>query len=206
MAEALMRHRLSGSGLKVSIESRGLMPSGRPMPELAQGAMARRGIDVSEYRSIQLQPQDVADTRLLLGMERRHVREAVVLDPGALGRCFTIRDFVSRARSVGPRAGRKFTDWLAEVGEGRGPADLMGDGRPDELPDPMGGSPEFFEAVACELEGLIDNIIWLVLGGPRPKVPTVESVPSRMPMPPPPQGGMRRWLSGPNGPGRNPYR
>lgn len=201
-----MRYHLSRAGISASVESRGLMPPGRPMPEPAQAAMARRGINVTGYTSMLLEPDDVRSARLLLGMERRHVREAVVYDRDALGRSFTIRDFVRRAHAEGPRGDRPFSEWLAAVGEGRSPADLMGDGRPDEVPDPMGASPEVFEAVTRELEDLIVKIVWLVLGGARPQGPPVEPVSPEIFAPPPPRlgGGIRRWINGPHGPGRYP--
>ncbi len=198
MAEALTRYRLHRAGIDATVESRGLLPPGRPMPEPAQLAMGRRGIDVANYRSMQLDVTDVRDAGLVLGMERRHVREVVLRDGSARTRAFTLRDFTERALAFGPRVDMPFDEWVTAVSGERTMADLLGDGTPDELPDPMGLSPEMFEAVARELEDHIEHLIWLAFGGPRPAGPPVEPVAATRP--PAPAFGrplLRRW-----GPGR----
>ena len=53
---------------------------------------------------------------LVLGMERRHVREAVVLLPEIMPKAFTLKELVRRGEEFGARTrGRSLEDWLVDV-------------------------------------------------------------------------------------------
>lgn len=182
MAEALLRDHLRRAGIPATVASRGLLPPGRPVPDPAQAALARRGIDVADYRSQLLTPADVREAGIVIGMERRHLREAVLHETSALDRSYTFRDLIARAGGVGPRAGAPLDEWLTKLRGERTASSLLGDGGPDEIPDPMGASAAAFEAVARELEDLIEHLVWLAFDGPAPQGPPAQPVPPNRPV------------------------
>ena len=58
----------------------------------------------------------LARADLVLGMERRHVREAVVLLPEIMPKAFTLKELVRRGEEFGARTrGRSLEDWLVDV-------------------------------------------------------------------------------------------
>ena len=112
------------------------------------------------------------------------MREAVVLAPGSLARCFTLRDFVWRAQQVGPRGDEALPDWLAKVGDGRTTRELLGSDTLDEVPDPMGQAYAAYEAAATELEALVGATFALLFDRPDREPPPAEL--ERFTLPPPP--------------------
>jgi protein-tyrosine phosphatase len=159
MAAGLLRDRLAQQGIPADVSSAGLMAGGAPAARHAVKALRRRGIDLSEHRSRALAAEDVASADLVLGMERRHVREAVVLVPEATSYAFTLRDLVRRATAAEPRtAGETLRAWAARLAAGRTTADLMGEGD-DAITDPMGGPRALYDRTAEELEGLVDDLL-----------------------------------------------
>jgi protein-tyrosine phosphatase len=153
MAEALLRRRLS----EAEVTSVGLLPPGHEVSGGSVRAMAARGLDIAAHRSKQMEAAAVRDADLVIGMARMHVREAVVLVPGALGRSFTLPELVRRGEAVGP-ADDDLATWLVKVGTGRVPADLLGDGGPDDIPDPIGLPDAEYERTAVLLEDLVDRL------------------------------------------------
>ena len=82
-------------------------------------------------------------------MERRHVREVVVLDQRAWSRAFTLKELVRRASEVGPRASEEsLAEWLQRVNAGRRPADLLGQSRDDDVADPTTDPLADYDAMA----------------------------------------------------------
>lgn len=136
--------------------------------------MGRRGLDLGAHRSVPLTPGQVATADLLIGMTRQHVREAVVLEPDAIARTFTLRELVRRAEVVGPRlidgqdGSESVQAWIGRLGLGRRARDLMGDDPADDVADPMGRSRRFYERCAVEIEDLVDRFVALAfpVGGP----------------------------------------
>ncbi len=160
MAVGLLRSRLAAAGVDGTIASAGLVTEGQPASAHGVTAMRARGIDISDHRSRYLHRSQIEATDLVLGMERQHVREAVVLAPDAFERTFTVPELARRAASAGPRRADEPVDaWLRRVGSGRTTADLLGGSRADEVADPYGGTKRQYERTAAELEQLIDTIV-----------------------------------------------
>lgn len=161
MAAALLRARVPAG---VSVSSAGLLPGGAPAT-----ADARRTVDgLDDHVSRQLSPAMVDDASLVIGMERRHVREVVVSSPDAFGRTFTLRELARRGSAVGARRvdeGEAFDGWLARVGAGRRLADLVGDDPADDVADPVGQPPAVYRATAAELAGLLERLVALAWPG-----------------------------------------
>jgi protein-tyrosine phosphatase len=135
MAEVLIRAELDRIGLgdKVSVESAGTgdWHRGEPMDRRAARELARRGYDGSAHRARQIGPDWLGRFDLLLAMDAANMRAlqrmADASQRGGAGE----RDRADIARRI--RLLREF-DPAAPDGA--------------EVPDPYGGSPEEFEAVA----------------------------------------------------------
>jgi protein-tyrosine phosphatase len=163
MAEALLRHHLGGAH-DVTVSSAGRYPGGSPATDHGQATMAARGLDLSRHTSRQLDKELLAQADLVIGMAREHVREAVVLDPGAIARTFTLKELVRAATAVGPRHEDEPLDgWLERVGAGRRREALLSVGHDEafDIEDPIGRGRQDYEATAAELDHLLAVLVEL---------------------------------------------
>jgi protein-tyrosine phosphatase len=165
MAEGLLRRQLARAGVGASVGSAGLLPGGVPATVNAVATMRDRGIDIRGHVSHRLDPETVADSRLVLGMARMHVREACATYGAALERTFTLKELVRRGEAVGARrADESVRSWLARAGAGRRPADVMRDDPFDDVADPVGRPRREYEDTAGELEDLLSRLVGLLAG------------------------------------------
>ena len=147
----------------LTVASAGLLESGRPVSPEVVRVMTPYGIDLAAHCATQLTATAVADADLILGMERRHGREAILLVPGAWPRTFTLKELVRRGEKTGPRLpGQPLEAWLDLLGEGREKTDLIGRAPEDEVADPLGGSLADYRATAVELADLIQRMTRLL--------------------------------------------
>jgi len=162
MAEALLRLRLTERGVGATIRSAGLMEPGRTVAPEVAGMLTTRGVDVANRPSRQLDPDEIANADLIIAMERRHLREAVLLVPQVFERAFTLKEIVRRsASSGGRREDEGFAEWLVRVGDGRERRQLLGDSPIDDIPDPYGGPKSGYVAAEAQISGLIDEFVGL---------------------------------------------
>jgi protein-tyrosine phosphatase len=171
MAEVLLRHALLPFGtaalprtppgdLTATVGSAGLLTEDQPASDGAVRVMAERAIDLSGHLSRRMIVPMLRHADLVLGMTREHVREAVVLDPSAWEKTFTLKELVRRAAVTGPRPdGEVIDEWLRRVGRGRVMADLMGEDASDDVADPIGRSLSVYRATADELDHLIQQLV-----------------------------------------------
>jgi protein-tyrosine phosphatase len=165
MAEGLLRRQLARAGVGASVASAGLLPGGVPATVNAVATMRDRGIDIRGHVSHRLDAETVADSRLVLGMARMHVREACATYGAALERTFTLKELVRRGEAVGARrADESVRSWLARAGAGRRPADVMRDDPFDDVADPVGRPRREYEDTAGELEDLLSRLVGLLAG------------------------------------------
>ena len=68
--------------------------------------LAGYGIEAAAHRSRVVSAADLAGPTLVLAMAREHLRYAVVTEPGAWPRTFTLRELVRRGTQIGPRQAR----------------------------------------------------------------------------------------------------
>jgi protein-tyrosine phosphatase len=147
----------------VAVVSAGLLESGHPVPPEVVKAVASYGADLTPHRSTQLTADVIESADLVLGMERRHGREVVLLVPSAWTRTFTLKEFVRRGEKVGPRRRRQpLRAWLSVVGDERQRTDLVGRSVDDDVADPLGGDPADFRATAAELADLVQRLARLL--------------------------------------------
>jgi protein-tyrosine-phosphatase len=151
MAQALLDGELGPRRPGVAVRSGGFLADGCAADPFAVTALAELGHDLTAHRSRRLRPADVDGADLVVAMTREHVRRLVATRPQAWDRCFTLKELVRRGQAVGPRGDEALADWLARVGDGRRPADLLGAGAIDDVADPIGQPLAAFRATAAEL-------------------------------------------------------
>jgi protein-tyrosine phosphatase len=154
MAAALLSRRLSELGVAAHVRSAGMLRDGDPPHAEAISVMARYGTDITGHRSRVVRAGDLARASLVLAMARDNLRYAVVTEPGAWPRAFTLRELIRRGGEVGPRPpDEPFPGWLSRVHAGRERVTLLGDSADDDVPDPAGGPLRAYANVA----GLLDR-------------------------------------------------
>jgi protein-tyrosine phosphatase len=160
LAAELLRSALAARGVPIRVDSAGLGAPGLPATDETVQVAARRGLDLTAHRSERLAADAIAGADLVLAMERRHVRDAVVAVPSAWPYTFTVKELVRRAEAVGPRpAAESFPAWIARVHEGRERSALQGASPIDDLADPTGGTLAEHEDTARELEDLLTRLV-----------------------------------------------
>jgi protein-tyrosine-phosphatase len=159
MAEALLRHRLEAAGIDAVVTSAGILPGGVAASGPAVDVLRARGIDLGHHVSRTMVADEIAAADLVLGMERRHVQEAIVLVPPAEAWSFTLRDVVRRAEVTAARAGgESLRTWAARLSSERDRSQLLGVGD-DTVEDPIGRSRAHYERTAAELDDLLARLV-----------------------------------------------
>jgi protein-tyrosine phosphatase len=167
MAAAFLAARLRDAGLDAHVHSAGMLFDGKPATDFGIEVMADRSIDTSGHRSRRMNGELVATADLVVGMARKHVREAVAARHDAWTRAFTLKELVRLGEERGPRApGQPLGEWLAVLHAGRRLTDLLGDSEADDVADPIGGPRRAYERTAAELEALTDRLARLIASAP----------------------------------------
>jgi protein-tyrosine-phosphatase len=167
MASALFAAQMEDSIDPVTVSSAGIhtggrMPSTAPEPLLT--VMDSYGIDLRGHHSRALNADMLQGADLIIGMSRRHVQEAVLLDPPSWPTSFMLKELIRRGELVGPRRpGQSITSWIDRVHGDRTRASLARRSTADEVADPYGGTLDDYRSTAAELAvltaGLI-NLLW----------------------------------------------
>lgn len=169
LGAALLRTRLQTLAPDVIVDSTGVSAiDGIPATSPTVTAAAALGVDLAQHRSTRLAVPQVRSANLIVGMERRHVQEAVLLDPSVFSRSFTLKELARRGRAVGRRGYREtLAEWTSRVNTGRRPIDLLGASRDDDLEDPTTNPLVEHDSTAAEIDELVATIaelIWNPLG------------------------------------------
>jgi protein-tyrosine phosphatase len=163
MAEALLRERLRSRAIDATVSSAGITFDGRAATDEAIDAAAAFNLDITAHRSRLMNRELVHDADLVIGMERLHAREAVVLGESLLSRCFTLKELVRRGEaSGGRRQDESLEEWLSRVSTGRRPMELLGASDDDDVADPYLGSPKVYAACIAELNDLVERLVTLM--------------------------------------------
>lgn len=162
MAEALLRVRASRRVPHLTIGSFGRMFEDEPAHRHARAVVAERGADLEDFRSRRWSADRLSEATLVLTMERAHVRDLALLEPGALARTFTLPEFVRLATEAGPRRPDEPLDtWIERVGRGRDPSRYLHEDPADEIADPIGESRRRFRASAAEIDHHLERLVEL---------------------------------------------
>lgn len=128
-------------------------------------SLTAAGVDLSAHRPVLLTAGAVRRADLVIGMERAVVRAAVVLEPAAWPRAFTLKELVRRANTIGKRSvDEPVEHWLARLHDGRVPADMQGDDRDDDVEDPYAGPRRGYARLVAELDALTGELAQLGWG------------------------------------------
>ena len=119
MAQAFLAYQLAARRVPGTVSSAGLYKDGQPASPHGVTVVGRKGLDLSQHRSRVMTADLLRRADLILGMERMHVREAVVLANDVAPRAFTLKELVRRGSAIGPRrADETEADWLARAAAG----------------------------------------------------------------------------------------
>ncbi len=167
MAAALFAAQTRGLTDAVEASSAGLLAEARSVPREVPGevleVMAPYGIDLRGHRSRELTAPMVAGADLIMGMGRRHVQEAVLLDPSCWPRAFMLKELVRRGNELGPRLpGQSIGSWIDAVHGDRTRTSLAHRSATDEVADPYGGTLAVYRSTATELGQLVARLVQLL--------------------------------------------
>jgi protein-tyrosine-phosphatase len=133
---------------------------GMPATPPTIDAARRLGHDLGAHESTPLLVDAVRRADLVLGLERRHVQEVVLLDPRAFVKTFTLKELARRGADVGARsADEPLAAWLGRVHQGRRPMDLLGVSADDDILDPTGSRAVDHHTTADEIERLATEVL-----------------------------------------------
>lgn len=182
MAEAMLRARVDQRAPDVKVTSAGLLFQGRPAEDEAVRVMAEWGLSIEDHASRIIDAPMLEGADLLIGMERRHVREAAVKGQGTFSRAFTLPELVATATERGARSG-SMAEWTALLSEGRTPSAYLARDLSMEVADPMGMKIDAFRETADELDALLDQLVELAWPPSHPTGddPTVARTPTGSP-------------------------
>lgn len=163
LAGAFLRREVELHGLPVDVLTAGMSTApGRPATTGTIEAAKDLGIDLGGHASRPADRALVAGADLLIGMERLHVREAVVLDPAIWRRAFTLPDLVRRAEATGPRDPEvPLRSWLEFLSGGRDRMALMGASAEDDVRDPTNDRSVDHRFTAELLDDLVRRLVSL---------------------------------------------
>ena len=135
----LLDRALVERGVDGVVRSAGFLVEDEPAcPAMTQFGR-ERGIDLGGHRSRVVSADDVAESTLILTMERRHARELMMQFDIGHDKVFTLGSFAP-AVLRSPPSGEGLEEWLARMIEQRQAMDFLGSGASDEVGDPHGES------------------------------------------------------------------
>jgi protein-tyrosine-phosphatase len=159
MAGVLARTILQRWGVPANVTTCGILDAGYPAVARATAEMRRRGLDLSDHHSQRLDPDLLADTDLVLTMERRQLVALADMDMGAIERSFTLKELADLANLIGRRRpDQSIGDWIASAHRARFANPLVYD-TTDDVHDPTGRSKRAFRATADEISSLLETVL-----------------------------------------------
>jgi protein-tyrosine phosphatase len=166
VAEALLVAQLHSQN--VAIQSRGLAGGTGVLPEPLRHVLDQRGISLSSDTGAALTKPDAREADLVLFVERRLLREAVVTDPTIWPKSFTMREFARRAMIDPPEpSSESFGQWLAVLHGKRHREELLGTDEMDDVKDPgLDGDEAEFNQMVDELTIDVNRITPFLSGWP----------------------------------------
>jgi protein-tyrosine phosphatase len=160
LAGAVLEREVQLHRLPVSVVTAGF--SEPEFPATAETIDTARGmnLDLVAHRSRAADPEMLAEADLVIGMERRHVREAVVLEPTVWRHAFTLLELVRRAEAAEPRSrDETLTAWLERLSAGRERMELMGASPDDDIADPTTDWTVDHESTARLIDDLVRRLV-----------------------------------------------
>lgn len=162
MAQVALEAKLDARGIPAAAASAGFLESGRESPPEVFAALEGIGLHLSEHLSRRVSQVDLARADLILGMERVHVQQAVVIEPTSWPRAFTLKELVRRGSAATRQPNELVEHWMARVHLGREIANYLRSSEDDDLEDPFGGPRSGYSRAAAEIDRLVSSIASLL--------------------------------------------
>jgi protein-tyrosine-phosphatase len=163
----MLSQQLERLGVPASVQSAGFLDAGHRCPRELVDELAGRELGIGDHTSVVLDLELAEGADLIVGMERRHVRDVILRAPDTAARTFTLKELVRRGEQVaGTRPGVLLQDWLTELAAGRGPSDLLGQSGADDTADPFGGSRSAYRRMVIEIDDLTARLARLLAAHP----------------------------------------
>ncbi len=167
MAAALFAEQIEYLSDPVEVSSAGIRATGaladRGVPDEVQQVMAPFGIDLADHRSRALTQSMLEGADLIIGMGRRHIQEAVLIDPPSWPKSFMLKELVRRGGQIGPRrTDQGLRSWIDAAHGDRTRSGLVQRSSVDEVEDPFGRSLGEYRATAVELAELTSQLALLL--------------------------------------------
>lgn len=136
---------------------------GAPVTHDVESLAAEWGLELSEFRARRLQSSDIIHADLVLGMDRWHRSQAVTLEPSALKRSFTLREFARIIRPLSAADGvtsrRRWTELVERAQRSRMPH--VDGPECDDVVDPHDDWSRLSETMIEQmLPGVFDIVDW----------------------------------------------
>jgi protein-tyrosine phosphatase len=168
MASAFFAAQTQDRADPVVVSSAGLLADSGSIPTVvpdeALEVMDTYGIDLRQHRGRALTASMLEGADLVIGMSRRHVQEAVLLDPRSWPHAFMLKELVRRGEHIGPRHSAQGLDaWIGAAHGDRTRESLAHRSKVDEVVDPYGGTMADYRATAAELSRLtarLTGLLW----------------------------------------------
>lgn len=166
LAEALLRR--ATEGLPVKIRSLGTLDLGSvgALPEaVTEGT--RLGLDLARHRTQVLARQALSDADLVLGFERAHVAQAVVVGGASLERTFTLPELVQLLNEVLPSSNDAGVVERARASVAAAARARTADPRTSalsEIADPLGRAPSFYTETAAQVREVTEQLVPRLFG------------------------------------------
>lgn len=159
-AEHMLREQLHRRGVDdIAIDSAGTAArSGGTAAPRILAALAERGIDAGVFRTKPVSPELVQAADLILTAETAHRAVVTRLDPRALGRVFTLRQFARLLPMAAPPSTPTVADLIFSCSQARGMGPLVGEDD-DDLPDPWNRSRFVYRRAMRATDVALDRIV-----------------------------------------------
>jgi protein-tyrosine phosphatase len=169
MAERLMQSALAvrfGAAAGIGVRAAGTYGgnAGAPMHPPAADALAELGVEAGGFRATWLREPQLAWADLVLTATAEHRSAVLQLDPRALRRTFTLREFARITGSVGAQdlppgtPGQRLAALTALASELRAVHPSAGRGA-DDIADPFGGPLPEYRTTARLIQAAIEDIL-----------------------------------------------
>lgn len=160
LAGAFLAREAVRRGVSLEVVTAGFREAGLPATAPTVEVARAFDLDLTTHASRTVQRELLAGADLVIGMERAHVREVVVLEPSVWPRAFTLRELVRRAEAAPKRpAGVPLRPWLEELGAARARSELLGVSRDDDVADPTTDLTVDHLTMAVTLDDLVRRLV-----------------------------------------------
>lgn len=149
----------SAGDLPIEFESAGVETWSRPVPDEGVAHGDELGLDLRAHVSRPLPVGFLDDYDVLLGLERRHVRDLLAVAPEAAPRIFTLKQFARWLRDH-PRPPRaEIGPWLDAVAADRPTTDLLGSDPADDVADPYRLPIEQWRLMTADVAPAVESVL-----------------------------------------------